>query len=107
MQSCIDICFACARQCQNCATACLHEDDVKMMRRCIELDLECAEMCYASARLMGIGGEHAAVLCIPCAEVCEVCAEECGKHEMAHCRECAEMCRRCAEECRAMVGVNA
>jgi hypothetical protein len=110
MQSCIDACLDCAAECQNCASACLHEDDVKMLSRCIQLDLECAEACFASARLMGLRGEHAAAFCITCAEICEACAEECEKHAehgMDHCRRCAEACRRCAEECRAMAGVNA
>jgi hypothetical protein len=81
-----------------------------MLSRCIQLDLECAEACYASARLMGLNGEHASAFCITCAEICDACAEECEKHAehgMDHCRRCAEECRKCAEECRAMTGVNA
>jgi hypothetical protein len=101
-QSCIDACLECATECDHCATECLKEDNVKMMARCIEIDRECAEACYASARLMGIGGEHAALFCNACAEICDACAEECEKHEMDHCKRCAEACRRCAEECRAM-----
>jgi hypothetical protein len=110
MQSCIDACLACARECDNCATECLNEKDVTMLTLCIELDRECAEACYASARLMSINGEHAASFCQACAEICDACAHECEKHAklgMDHCRKCAEECRRCAEECRAMSGVNA
>ena len=77
------------------------------MARCIELDRECAEACYASARLMGLGGQHAAAFCNACAEICDGCAEECEKHKMDHCKRCAEACRKCAEECRSMAGVNA
>jgi hypothetical protein len=72
------------------------------MARCIALDRECAEACYASARLMATGGEHADLFCQACAEICEACADECARHEAAHCQRCAEECRRCAEECRAM-----
>ena len=109
-QTCIDACLECATECEHCATSCLNEKDVTMLTRCIQLDRECAEACYASARLMGMGGEHALLLCHACAEICEVCAEECEKHAahgMKHCRVCAEACRQCAEECRAMTGVNA
>lgn len=101
-QSCIDACLACAIECDHCASECLKEDNVKMMARCIAIDRECAEACYASARLMAIGGEHAALFCQACAEICDACAEECEKHDMDHCKQCAEACRRCAEECRAM-----
>lgn len=107
MQSCIDACLDCAVECQHCATACLNENDVKMLARCIQLDLECAEACYASARLMGIGGEHAPAFCATCAEICDACAAECEKHDLEHCRRCAEVCRKCAEECRAMAGAHA
>jgi hypothetical protein len=39
-----------------------------------------------------------------CADVCEACAAECGKHadHHAHCKACAEACSRCAAECREM-----
>jgi hypothetical protein len=108
--SCIDACLECATECDHCATECLNEKDVTMLARCIQLDRECAEACYATARLLGIGGEHAATLCHVCAEICEACAEECERHAelgMDHCRRCAETCRSCADECRAMSGVNA
>src|SRR5690349_18703100 len=95
-QTCIDACLECAIQCDHCATACLKEDHIQMMLRCIELDRECAEACYATARLMGIGGDHASLFCTACAEICDACAEECNKHEADHCKRCAELCRRCA-----------
>ena len=77
-----------------------------MLARCIQLDRECAEACYASAKLMVMGGEHATLFCHSCAEIYDVCAEECEKHA-EHCRRCAEACHRCAEECRAITGVDA
>jgi hypothetical protein len=109
MQSCIDACLACAIECEQCATACLNEKEPGMLLRCITLDRECAEACYASAKLMAIGGEHAAIFCHACAELCDACADECEKHAengMDHCRKCAEVCRRCTEECRSMAEVN-
>ena len=76
-QSCIDACLECATECDHCATECLHEKDIAKMARCIEIDRECAQACYAAARLMGIGGQHAAAFCNACAEICDACAEEC------------------------------
>ena len=101
-KSCIDACLACAAVCNHCATSCLGEEDVKMMARCIQLDMECAALCYTSAQLMSLGSDHAKTICELCAKACEACAEECGKHQNKHCQECAELCRRCAEECRKM-----
>ena len=82
-----------------------YEEDVKMMARCIQLDMECAAICYASAQLMSLGSDKAKEICRICADICEACAAECEKHAqhgMDHCRECAEACRKCAEECRKM-----
>jgi len=42
---CIDASLICAVTCQQCASACLREENVAMMARCIELDRECAEAC--------------------------------------------------------------
>ncbi|WP_246073865.1 four-helix bundle copper-binding protein [Fluviicola chungangensis] len=72
------------------------------MKRCIQLDMECATLCYAAARLMSIGSEQAGALCRLCAEMCERCSEECGKHAHEHCKECSEACKTCAEHCRKM-----
>jgi len=101
-QSCIEACYECATACDHCAASCLEEQDVKMMARCIALDMDCADICRLAAAFMARGSEHAAEICTTCADICDACAEECAKHRMAHCQECAEACRRCAEECRAM-----
>jgi uncharacterized protein DUF326 len=102
-QSCIDACNQCAQACGHCAASCLEEKDVQTMTRCIQLDIDCAEICRLAVGYMARGSELARVVCEVCAEVCEVCAEECAKHDkMQHCRECAQACRRCAEECRRM-----
>src|SRR5687767_11513192 len=53
-QSCIDACLRCASVCDNCASSCLHEEHVHMMARCIQLDMECATVCYTAAKLMSI-----------------------------------------------------
>ena len=78
-----------------------------MMARCIQLDMDCAQICRLAAALMSRGSQFAEDLCRVCAEVCEACADECSQHEHDHCQRCAEACRRCAEECRRMSGVAA
>lgn len=101
---CQQLCSDCATQCHQCAAACLQEDDVKMMARCIALDIECAEACSFAAAAMARGSEHARAICALCAEICQACGEECQQHEMDHCQECAAVCLACADECRNMAG---
>ncbi len=93
----------CAAECNHCATACLDEQDVKMLARCIKLDIDCADICSLTAALIARGSEHGSHLLKECAEVCNACADECEKHAamgMEHCRACAEACRTCADACR-------
>jgi hypothetical protein len=77
------------------------------MARCIQLDIDCAEICRLAVGYMARGSELAADICELCAQVCEACGKECAKFPMAHCQECAKACRRCAEECRRMASAQA
>ena len=43
-QSLLDALNACIAACEHCATACLKEEDVKMMVRCISIDRDCADI---------------------------------------------------------------
>ena len=62
-ESCIKACLRCADACNHCASSCTQEKDIKMMARCIQLDMECAAICYASAQLMSLGSEMAKAVC--------------------------------------------
>lgn len=76
-----------------------------MMTQCIQLDMECAAICYSAAQLMSMGSTRAEEVCRLCAELCTECAIECEKHpDTEHCAECARACRECAEQCNTMVG---
>ena len=101
-QKCIDACLKCAATCNHYTSSCLTEQDVKMMAKCIRLDMECSALCYAAAQLMSLGSDHAKAICKLCAEACKACAEACGKHENEHCKECVDACNKCAEECAKM-----
>ena len=100
---CIQLCYRCAAACEYCASSCLREENVNAMSKCIQLDMECATVCRTAAQLMSLNSDHANAACQLCADICNACAEECGKHiKMEHCRQCAEICRQCAEECMRM-----
>lgn len=95
----------CAVMCTSCADACTAE---RMdMRQCIRICLDCADVCNAAARLaVRRAGQNVEVLRTmleACARTCELCAEECERHEHGHCKLNAEMCRECAADCRAAI----
>jgi hypothetical protein len=107
LAACIDACFDCSQACTACADACLAE---KMdMRRCITSDLNCADVCGATGRVLSRQTEYDATVTraalTACRDVCRACAEECEKHASMHehCRICGEACRRCEKACEALL----
>ncbi len=105
LAACIDTCFACAQACTACADACLGEEMVAELRRCITTDLNCADICDATGRVLsrqtGYDPELTRAALTARRDACRRCAEECEGHaEMHdHCRLCAEACRRCSDAC--------
>jgi hypothetical protein len=106
---CIEECYDCAQTCASCADASLAEDDVKMLARCIRLNLDCTDMCVATGaivtRHLVIESRILREILAACAQTCQRCEEECLKHAShhAHCRVCAEVCGSCREACESAI----
>jgi hypothetical protein len=102
----IDALIACGQACTACADACLSEDMVAQLTTCIRTDLDCADICAATARVLsrhtGYDANISRALLEACATACKACGDECARHaEMhEHCRICAEACRACEQACR-------
>lgn len=92
---------ACQAMCNYCFNACLHEEDVKMMKDCIKLDKECGEICGLAISAVASDSSLCKEILQLCAKICRNCAEECGKHHNQHCRDCAQACKECEEACNA------
>jgi hypothetical protein len=97
----------CAAICTSCADACLGEKMVEHMRQCIRTCLDCADVCEATmkvaARRTGSNEVLLQEMLQLCITACDICAEECERHDHDHCRQCAEMCRETARDCRAAI----
>jgi hypothetical protein len=106
---CIDACAACAQACLVCADACLAEPMTGEMIGCIRLDLDCADICTTTGRLLArqhaLDPALAQAMVQTCVAACRLRGEECGSHAShhAHCARCAEACRACEEACRALL----
>ena len=111
LRECIEACFDCAQACTACADACLGEQQVQQLIRCIRLNLDCADVCDTTGRLLSRQTDPDwSVLRAQlqaCAVACRSCGNECqmhaGHHE--HCRVCAESCRRCEDACDRLLAV--
>ena len=105
----IDAATSCAQICTACADACLSEEMVAELVKCIRTDLDCADICAATGNVVArrTAGDTTILRAAleACATACKACGEECAQHaEMhEHCRICAEACRRCEQACRALL----
>lgn len=91
----------CADDCDYCAVACLGEENVSHLEKCIRTDMDCAAMCRLTASYIARGSQFSSEILKICADICEACADECEQHkDMEHCQRCAESCRNCAKICR-------
>lgn len=106
---CIETCFSCAQACTACADACLAEPSVADLRACIRLNLDCADLCATTGRIVsrttGLNEALLAEIVNSCALLCRLCGAECERHGSMHehCRICAVACRNCAEACSELV----
>jgi hypothetical protein len=109
----IDTLIACSEACTACADACLSEDTVAELTKCIRTDLDCADICATTARVLsrhtGYDANISRTLLEACAMACASCAEECGRHATMHehCRICADACRTCEQTCRQLLATMA
>lgn len=100
----IEVLNDCAQACTACADACLSEDTVAHLTKCIRTNLDCADLCEVTARILsrhtGYDANLSRAAIEACAQACASCADECARHvQHNHCRVCAEACRQCEQAC--------
>ena len=108
---CIEACADCSQACTQCADDCLSEQgELATLAKCIRLNLDCADVCAATGRVLSRQTEYDAnvtrAIVTACAAACKACGDECaqhGEHGMEHCTVCAEQCRRCEQVCQELL----
>jgi hypothetical protein len=110
LSACIVACSDCATTCTLCADDCLSEQNVAELVKCIRLNLDCADICTATGRVVSRQTEYDAnvtrAALQACIAACRSCGEECARHAghgMEHCRICADECERCRQACEALL----
>jgi hypothetical protein len=102
---CVEASFDSAQACTACADACLSEEEVVTLTRCIRLNLDCADICAATGKLLSRQTATNADLIESqvkaCVDACRICGDECEKHasNMDHCRLCLDSCRTTERAC--------
>lgn len=109
LSACIEACVEGAQACTACADACLSEDMVAELTTCIRTDLDCADVCEVTGRVLsrhtGYDANLTRAVLEACAAACKACGDECESHASMHehCRVCAQACRRCEQACRGLI----
>ncbi|WP_413451277.1 four-helix bundle copper-binding protein [Georgenia phoenicis] len=105
----VDTVVACSQACTACADACLSEDMVDELRKCIRTNLDCADICDTTARVLsrhtGYDANLTRAMLQACIQACRSCGDECAAHagHHEHCRICAEACRACEQACNELL----
>jgi hypothetical protein len=89
--------------------SCMTPDVVADLRTRIRTNLDCADVCEATGRVLsrhtGYDANLTRAVLEACATACTACGDECGSHASTHehCRVCAETCRNCEQACRDLI----
>lgn len=109
LADCIEACFECSQTCTACADACLSEEKVAELVKCIRTNLDCADICATTGNVLsrhtGYDANITRGILAACRDACRACADECEAHASMHehCRVCAEACRRCEQACADLI----
>lgn len=92
----------------HCQVTCEHmtimvgrSQDVHLRVRQLELLRDCADICDCTQKFIARHSSFAKAIATLCANVCEICANECLKFPDADSQNCGHICINCARECRA------
>ncbi len=108
----IDAVAACAQACTACADACLSESSAMLpaLVKCIRDNLDCADICDATVRVLSRHTGYDANLTRAQVEAALVatrtCRDSCAEHEdmHEHCRVCAQACAAAGQALAALIG---
>ncbi|MEU4362226.1 four-helix bundle copper-binding protein [Promicromonospora sp. NPDC023987] len=109
LASAIESIVECSQACTACADACLSEEMVADLRKCVRTNMDCADVCDATARVLsrhtGYDANISRALLEACIAACKACGDECEQHASMHehCRVCGEACRACDTACRELL----
>ncbi|MFC0037650.1 four-helix bundle copper-binding protein [Actinomadura rayongensis] len=105
----VELLGECAQACTACADACLAEDSVLDLTVCIRSNLDCADICEVTARILsrntGYDSNVTRVQLMACVQACIAARDECDQHAAMHehCRVCADVCRKCVTACQSLI----
>lgn len=91
----------CLNMCEHMVTAMLGTSDIHARRRQILLLRDCVTICATMASYLASGSIFSKATAGLCAQICEMCGNECARFPDQMSQMCSRICLHCAQECRA------
>ena len=107
-EECLEACTWCEFACLACAETCLNELQDDQLALCVQLSLDCAEICWTTRKFLAdalvIAPHLVREQLDSCALMCAACAAECRRHLATSLQlaTCERTCVRCERLCRDM-----
>ncbi|AGB41342.1 hypothetical protein Halha_1397 [Halobacteroides halobius DSM 5150] len=99
-KKCTNICIKCLSECEASLTFSLQESKKDNQLDCINLLLDCIDICSITIRYLLYNSRFIRDICYKCAIICNNCAKVCAKSSNKHYQSCVEICHKCAKKCK-------
>lgn len=103
----IKIANECAQHGDECIAHCieLFKSGDTSLAKCADTVNEMIVMCRALAKMATYQSTQLNAVAKVCMDVCQICADECGKHAKTHvnCKACADSCLECIAEIKKII----
>jgi hypothetical protein len=105
---CIESCTWTELACLACAEMCLNDLANEDLSLCVQLSLDCAEICWTTRKFVTdalvVAPQLVREQLDHCALACAACAAECRRHAatFGELTTCEQTCARCEQLCRSM-----
>ena len=102
LQSCMDACNLCADACERLIALSATADNEENKSFDAAVIIDCAGICRLAALSLKHVSRASSMMCEACAQISDICANECDKLSSEEGAQCVRSSRHCAEECRRM-----
>jgi hypothetical protein len=90
----------CEMTCEHMTMMLKHKADINARVKQLSLLHDCADICTLTAKYISRMSSFSKATANLCAQICEVCGNECARFADAESQHCAQVCHHCARECR-------
>ncbi len=109
---CVNACFDTVQACSACAAACLSEENIRPLVRCIRMNQDCSDIAGVTGKmLVRLNSTDWSILrsqLLACAAACHECAAECesNRRQYEYCHETMEVCRYSEESIKTLLATQ-